>query len=88
MQHLPGERGSRGRWSPWGKRLCDRGESVGIHSGHRERMKEQILGKRRRWFNDHQLLELFLFYCIIPQGDVNPLAHELLNRFGIAVRRF
>lgn len=30
---------------------------------------------------DHQLLELILFYAI-PQGDVNPLAHRLINRFG------
>lgn len=27
------------------------------------------------------MLELILFYAI-PQGDVNPLAHELMDRFG------
>ena len=27
------------------------------------------------------MLELILFYAI-PQGDVNPLAHELIDRFG------
>lgn len=30
---------------------------------------------------DHRALELLLFYAI-PQGDVNPLAHELIEQFG------
>ena len=30
---------------------------------------------------DHRLLELLLFYAI-PQGDVNPLAHRLVDHFG------
>lgn len=54
---------------------------MGIHSGHRDRMKKQFLDQGADGFNDHQLLELLLFYCI-PQGDVNPLAHELLRHFG------
>lgn len=32
-------------------------------------------------FSEHTVLELLL-YCAIPRGDVNPLAHELINRFG------
>lgn len=30
---------------------------------------------------DHKALELLLFYAI-PQGDVNPLAHRLIDTFG------
>ena len=30
---------------------------------------------------DHKALELLFFYAI-PQGDVNPLAHDLIDRFG------
>ena len=30
---------------------------------------------------DHQLLELLLFYCI-PRRDTNEIAHRLLNEFG------
>lgn len=43
-------------------------------------MKGEFLA-RPETFPDHKLLELFLFY-VNPRGDVNPVAHELLNRFG------
>lgn len=44
-------------------------------------MKERFLKYGGDQMEDHQLLELILFYAI-PQGDVNPLAHRLINRFG------
>jgi DNA repair protein RadC len=34
-----------------------------------------------RSFEPHEALELLLFFCI-PQKDTNPLAHELINKFG------
>jgi DNA repair protein RadC len=52
-----------------------------IHTGHRQRMKEEFLARGLEGMPDHRVLELLLFYAI-PQGDVNPLAHELLDRFG------
>jgi len=52
-----------------------------IHSGHRERVKRRFLEHGAAALEDHQLLELILFYSR-PQGDVNPLAHRLINRFG------
>ncbi len=52
-----------------------------IHAGHRQRTKERFLKYGGEQMEDHQLLELILFYAI-PQGDVNPLAHRLINRFG------
>lgn len=54
---------------------------MGIHDGHRARMKELLRKNGIDAFSDHTVLELLL-YCSIPRGDVNPLAHELMNRFG------
>ena len=53
---------------------------MGLHDGHRKRLKEQFLN-HSDGFHDHQLLGLLLCYAI-PQGDVNGLAHRLLDRFG------
>ena len=53
---------------------------MGLHDGHRKRLKEQFLN-HGDGFHDHQLLELLLCYAI-PQGDVNGLAHRLLDLFG------
>ena len=52
-----------------------------IHTGHRGRVKEEFLIRGLAGWPDHRVLELILFYAI-PQGDVNPLAHELIDRFG------
>jgi len=52
-----------------------------IHTGHRGRMKQEFLAQGLDGWPDHRVLELLLFYAI-PQGDVNPLAHELIDRFG------
>lgn len=51
------------------------------HSGHRQRMRERYLVQGLEGFAPHEVLELLLFYTI-PQKNVNPLAHELLERFG------
>lgn len=53
----------------------------GVHSGHRERMKEQFLNNGIESFLDHQVLEMVLFYTL-PRIDTNPIAHELIKRFG------
>lgn len=53
-----------------------------IHSGHRERVRKDII---RHGFDEHtpphKILEFLLFYCI-SRKDTNPLAHRLINRFG------
>ena len=54
---------------------------MGIHDGHRERMKARFREHGAEQFEDHQLLELLLFYAL-PRQDVNPLAHALLDHFG------
>ncbi|MBQ8555425.1 MAG: RadC family protein [Clostridia bacterium] len=52
-----------------------------MHEGHRHRMRERFLREGLSGFADHEVLELMLFYCK-PRGNVNPLAHELLEKFG------
>jgi len=52
-----------------------------IHAGHRSRVKTEFLTRGLEGWPDHKVLELLLFYAI-PQGDVNELAHELVERFG------
>ena len=51
-----------------------------IHTGHRQRVKEEFLARGLAGMPDHKVLELLLFYAV-PQGDVNPLAHALMDRF-------
>lgn len=52
-----------------------------IHTGHRQRMKDEFLARGLEGMPKHRALELLLFYAI-PQGDVNPLAHDLIDHFG------
>lgn len=54
---------------------------MGIHQGHRERMKQEFLRGGLEHFSEPRVLELLLFYSRF-QGDVNPLAHRLLEAFG------
>jgi DNA repair protein RadC len=54
---------------------------MNIHDGHRERMKHRFLEHGLENFDDHSVLELLLFYAL-PRGDVNPLAHRLIEKFG------
>ncbi len=52
-----------------------------IHKGHRQRLKDRFLRDGLDNFEEHQVLELLLFYGI-PQRDTNPIAHDLMVRFG------
>lgn len=54
---------------------------MSIHDGHRQRLKKQFLEKGLDSFTQVQVLELLLFYAI-PRKDTNPMAHELIDRFG------
>lgn len=51
------------------------------HDGHRERLRNRYLSEGLDHFEDHEVLELLLFYCI-PRRDTNPIAHALVERFG------
>ena len=54
---------------------------MSVHQGHRARIKDRFSREGLDGFNEHQVLELLLFYTI-PQRDTNEIAHNLLNRFG------
>lgn len=53
---------------------------MGVHDGHRERLKESFLEYGLDSFNDINALELLLFYAV-PRRDTNPIAHALIDRF-------
>lgn len=52
-----------------------------IHREHRKRVKNRFRQEGLDNFDELHVLELLLFFGI-PQGDTNPLAHILLERFG------
>lgn len=56
-------------------------KSRNIHKEHRKRRKQQFREHGIEPFSEHGALELLLYYAI-PQKDTNPLAHELIDRFG------
>lgn len=49
-----------------------------LHKGHRERMRKRCLKYGVENLEDHEILEILLYYCI-PLRDTNELAHLLLN---------
>ena len=54
---------------------------MGIHDGHRKRLKDRFLTHGLDNFDDLNALELLLCYAL-PRQDTNPIAHALLERFG------
>ncbi len=52
-----------------------------IHSGHRHRIRTKYLTSEFQDFNQHEILELLLFYGI-PRKDTNETAHKLIDEFG------
>lgn len=52
-----------------------------MHDGHRRRLRERFRREGIEHFQPHEVLELLLFYAR-ARGDVNPLAHRLLDVFG------
>ena len=54
---------------------------MGIHDGHRARLRASFLEHGLQSMNDINALELLLFYAL-PRRDTNETAHLLLERFG------
>jgi DNA repair protein RadC len=54
---------------------------MGLHDGHREKVRKRFLTAGLEAFADHEALELLLFYAI-PRRDTNAIAHQLLERYG------
>ncbi len=51
------------------------------HTGHRDRLRTRFLSNGLDTFQDHEVLELLLFYAL-PRKDTNELARILLQHFG------
>lgn len=54
---------------------------MNLHEGHRSRLKARFLKEGLDGFEEHNALELILFYAR-PRQDTNPIAHALIQRFG------
>jgi DNA repair protein RadC len=52
-----------------------------MHQGHRERIRKKFTSHGLDNFEDHEILELMLFYAV-PRKDTNEIAHKLINTFG------
>ena len=53
---------------------------MGVHDGHRDRLRQKFAEHGLDPFADHEILELLLFYAI-ARRDTNTIAHQLLKRF-------
>ena len=58
-----------------------RAEEAALHANHRQRVRNRFYEHGLEGMEDHQVLEMLLFYSI-PRCDTNGLAHRLLNTFG------
>lgn len=54
---------------------------MGLHDGHRERLRARFIKNGLADFEPHTALELLLFYAR-PRCDTNELAHQLIRHFG------
>lgn len=52
-----------------------------IHDGHRDRIRKKFLNNEIDSLEDHEILELMLFYAI-PRKNTNDIAHNLIETFG------
>ncbi len=57
-----------------------RAEEAALHANHRQRVRNRFYAHGLEGMEDHQVLEMLLFYSI-PRCDTNGLAHRLLNTF-------
>ena len=55
--------------------------NTNVHAQHRQRMRDRFLSQGLEGFQEHQILEMLLFYSI-PRIDTNVIAHRLIDRFG------
>lgn len=55
--------------------------SKGVHSGHRERLRNRFMQTNAVGFQEHELLELLLFYAL-PRVNTNEISHTLIEKFG------
>lgn len=60
-----------------------KGKKENVHDGHRARLRRRFIEAKDGFdsFEEHQILELILFYGI-PRRDTNDYAHILIDKFG------
>lgn len=51
------------------------------HDGHRDRVRQKFLESQFNSFQEHEILEMLLFYAI-PRKNTNEIAHSLIDKFG------
>ncbi len=61
--------------------ITDNKKPKNVHEGHRERLRQRFLSEGLENFQDHNVLELLLFYSV-PLKDTNEEAHNLIDTFG------
>ncbi len=61
--------------------IADNKKPKNVHEGHRERLRQRFLSEGLDNFQDHNVLELLLFYSV-PLKDTNEEAHNLIDTFG------
>ncbi|WP_317856264.1 JAB domain-containing protein [Chakrabartyella piscis] len=52
-----------------------------VHDGHRERMRQRFLAEGGSNFQDHELLEMLLYY-VVTRANTNEQAHKMIQEFG------
>lgn len=57
------------------------------HYGHRGRLRERVYKEGLNNFQDYQVLEYALSF-VVPYKDTNPIAHDLVAKFGSLVGVF
>lgn len=55
--------------------------TTGVHDGHRARRRKLFAQVGLDGFEDHEVLELLLFYAL-PRCDTNEIAHNLMDTYG------
>lgn len=61
--------------------MAKENKAANVHAQHRQRIRTRIAKTGFDGLHDHEILEFLLFFAI-PRGDVNPIAHALIDRFG------
>jgi DNA repair protein RadC len=59
----------------------DPGSEAADHVGHRERLRQRLLGSGAGALADYEILE-FLLFSALPRQDTKPIAKALIQRFG------
>ncbi len=62
-------------------KILEKQKKNALHKGHRDRIKQRYMKTGIDGFQEHEILEMLLFFGI-PFKDTNALAHELINNFG------